>query len=110
MGKTLRIHSAETFTERVAARPGRWLFPTSSRVVKMRYDFGLNQIQVIFRDGTPWVYADVPVSVWNSFRRSTSQGQFINRVLNSYPYYRGPATWQEIGTSAWLTDEEMLSQ
>ena len=103
-----RIHAAETFIEHVRARPGRWLYPQSSRVVKMRYDFGLQQIQVVFRDGTPWVYRDVPVQVWNSFRRSTSQGAFINRVLNDYPYHRGPSMFEEVGKGAW--EEETYAE
>jgi hypothetical protein len=44
---------------------------------------------VIFRDGTPWEYYDVPPRVWRNFRRVKSPGRFINRVLNNYDYGRG---------------------
>jgi hypothetical protein len=54
-----------------------------------RYDPGLEQIHVIFDDGTPWVYDGVPRNVWRNFRRSSSPGRYINRVLNGYTYHRG---------------------
>lgn len=44
---------------------------------------------VVFRDGTPWEYYDVPPRVWRNFRRVKSPGRFINRTLNNYPYGRG---------------------
>lgn len=75
------------------SRPGAWLPFRSTRLVSARYDSGMSQIHVIFRDGTPWVYDQVPQNVWRNFRRSSlrgsSPGRFINRVLNSYPYFEG---------------------
>lgn len=44
---------------------------------------------VVFRDGTPWEYYDVPQQVWRNFRRVKSPGRFINRVLNNFDYGRG---------------------
>lgn len=44
---------------------------------------------VVFRDGTPWEYYDVPQNVWRNFRRVKSPGRFVNRVLNNYDYGRG---------------------
>lgn len=72
-----------------ASRPGPWQGFSSSRVAEGRYDAGLRQIHVIFRDGTPWVYDGVDRNVWRNFRRSASPGRFINRVLNGYPHWRG---------------------
>lgn len=69
--------------------PGPWYPMVSSRVSEARYDKGLQQIQVIFRDGTPWVYDGVEANIWRNFRRSASPGKFINRVLNGFTYYRG---------------------
>lgn len=81
----------EAFSPEAAreARPGKWVPMSSSRVNSARYDPGLEQVHVVFKDGTPWVYDGVPQTVWRSFRRSASPGKFINRVLNGYPYYRG---------------------
>lgn len=71
------------------SNPGPWYPMASSRVSEARYDKGLSQIHVIFRDGTPWVYDGVEPNVWRNFRRSASPGRFINRVLNGYTYYHG---------------------
>ena len=71
------------------ANPGPWYPMVSSRVSEARYDRGLQQIHVIFRDGTPWVYDGVPANIWKNFRRSASPGRFINRVLNGFTYYQG---------------------
>lgn len=90
-----KLHGVEIFTERRAARPGPWLPFDSSRVAKGRYDSGLRQIQVEFADGTPWVYEEVPRNVWHNMRRSASPGRYINRVLNGYPYRRGPDVWPD---------------
>jgi hypothetical protein len=78
-----------------AARPGRWLSFESSRVSEGRYDGGLEQVHVIFKDGTPWTYNGVPRSVWRNFRRSASPGRYINRVLNSYGYWQGGFSFGE---------------
>lgn len=81
----------EAFSSEAAreSRPGKWVSMSSSRVNAARYDSGLEQVQVVFKDGTPWVYDGVPQNVWRGFRRSASPGKYINRVLNGYPYYRG---------------------
>jgi hypothetical protein len=71
------------------SRPGVWLPMAGSRTNVARYDSGLNQIHVIFRDGTPWVYDQVPRNIWRNFRRASSPGKYINRVLNGYPYFQG---------------------
>lgn len=44
---------------------------------------------VVFRDGTPWEYYDVPANIWRNFKRVKSPGRFINRVLNNFDYGRG---------------------
>jgi hypothetical protein len=70
-------------------RAGKWLPFDSERVKTGRYDPGLEQVHVVFKDGTPWVYDGVPRNVWRNFRRSESPGRYINRVLNGYAYWRG---------------------
>jgi hypothetical protein len=44
---------------------------------------------VIFRDGTPWHYEEVPEQIWVGFKRNWSPGRFINDVLNNFPYGQG---------------------
>lgn len=75
--------------QRQRARPTSWVALDSSRVRDARYDPGNMQLQVHFRDGTPWVYEDVPPNVWRNLKRSASPGRFVNRVLNDFPYHRG---------------------
>ena len=76
-------------------RPGRWLSFESTRVSEGRYDGGLEQVHVIFKDGTPWTYNGVPRNLWKNFRRSASPGKYINRVLNSFPYWEGGFAYGE---------------
>jgi hypothetical protein len=59
---------------------------SSSRVMRMRYDHGNSQVHVNFVDGTPWVYEDVPYTVYEMFLTSSSKGRFIHDVLDRYPY------------------------
>ena len=70
---------------------------SSSRVSQARYDPGLQQINVIFADGTPWTYDGVPQNVWRNFRRSSSPGRYINSTLNRYPYWEGSFDAAEYG-------------
>ena len=46
--------------------------------------------------GTPWKYMNVPQQVYEAFAASPSKGQYINAVLNQYPYSK--ATSDEIST------------
>lgn len=85
----------ETLSTGSVSRPGRWLSFQSSRVSEGRYDAGLEQVHVIFDDGTPWTYNGVPRNLWKNFRRSASPGKYINRVLNAYPYWRGGFSYGE---------------
>jgi hypothetical protein len=66
----------DPFSPSAHSRPGEWLALSSSRVNEARYDPGLQQIHVIFKDGTPWTYDQVPPNVWRNFRRSYWQGAF----------------------------------
>jgi hypothetical protein len=66
---------------------------SSSRVKQMGYDPENEQLFVRFvkpeGQGTPWVYENVPESVFEQFQRSSSKGKFVNEVLNRYPYHKG---------------------
>jgi hypothetical protein len=46
--------------------------------------------------GTPWKYMNVPQQVYEAFAVSPSKGQYINSVLNKFPYSR--ATGDEVST------------
>lgn len=85
----LKAQTAKVFTEDELAAPSEWVPMDSSRVRQARYDYGNHQVHVIFRDGTPWVYDDVPADEYQQFIMSPSPGRFIDATLNGYPYRRG---------------------
>lgn len=81
--------------DELTSRPGKWFFsPTSSRVRKYRWDGGNLAIHVVFKDGTPWVYRNVPYSVFRGFHRAKSKGKYINSRLNGFEYGRGNEAWR----------------
>jgi hypothetical protein len=60
-----------------------WQYPDSSRVKAYQYDYGRQQLRVRFHKyGTPWVYNEVPITVYQAFDASPSKGQYINSTLN----------------------------
>lgn len=84
-----KAHVAEVFTEHHQEVLTEWEPMESSRIRVTRYDHGNHQIHVIFRDGTPWVYDDVPYPTYQEFIQSDSPGRFVNHTLNGFPYRRG---------------------
>jgi KTSC domain len=43
---------------------------------------------VIFRDGTPWVYVEVPESVWINFKGEISKGTWLKTNGDNYQNYK----------------------
>ena len=69
-----------------------WAYPDSSRVRAYQYDFDQQQLRVRFiKYGTPWVYDNVPMAVFQAFDAAPSKGMYINSTLNSFPYRRASA-------------------
>ena len=89
---TRKLPTAAVFTQEETSEPLPWHEMGSSRVMSARYDPGNSQIQVYFVDGTPWVYEDVPRSIYDAFITSSSAGRFVNQVLNQYPYRRAESS------------------
>lgn len=83
-----KLHTPAVFTQDEERAPTPWHQMGSSRVMAARYDPANQQVQVYFRDGTPWVYEDVPEQVYSQFITSTSAGRFVHQVLDLYPYRR----------------------
>jgi len=69
--------------------PTRTINPPRPRTLQARYSSTQRRLEVIFRDGTPWHYDEVPPGIWTRFKRVESPGRYINSVLNGYPYGRG---------------------
>lgn len=60
-----------------------WEFPSSSRVKAYQYDFNTQQLRVRFlKYNTPWVYDNVPTTVFQAFDAAPSKGMYINSTLN----------------------------
>lgn len=63
--------------------------PPRPRTLKAGYDENTQTLRVRFRDGTPWEYYDVPLTVWQNFTKTNSPGRFINSTLNNFAYGKG---------------------
>jgi KTSC domain len=63
-----------------------WVNPGSTRMQMFSYDERVRHLRVVFRDGTPWVYEDVPYGVYEAMLATPSAGRFVNQVLNHFPY------------------------
>jgi hypothetical protein len=63
-------------------------------------------LEVIFRDGTPWHYTNVPPSVWRNFRRAESPGKFINNSeYLTDPDNYGYGGWGIVGGCGYAWDK-----
>lgn len=66
-----------------------WEYPDSSRVMAYQYDFDTQQLRVRFiKYRTPWVYDNVPTTVFQAFDAAPSKGRYINSTLNYFTYRR----------------------
>jgi len=80
--------------------PTRTINPRRPRTMQARYSANQRRLEVIFRKGSPaspdatWHYDEVPPSIWTRFKRVSSPGQYINAVLNGFPY--GSGGWGSI--------------
>jgi hypothetical protein len=78
-------------TDRAAPAPPAtaWEYPSSSRVRAYSYDFENQQLRVRFHKyNTPWVYNEVPVTVFQAFDAAPSKGMYINSTLNHMSHRR----------------------
>ncbi len=73
----------------------RWSFPTDlvpveSQVIRaVRYDRDRRVLEVVFRNGRPYHYVNVPPAEYDNLLRSRSKGRyFLNNIRNAYPYWR----------------------
>jgi hypothetical protein len=67
-------------------RPTPSSYPARPRTQAAGYNRKTKELRVQFRDGTRYVYHDVPPNVWKNFKRVASPGKAVNRVLNNYSY------------------------
>ena len=60
--------------------------PERPRTIAAGYDPKNAILRITFRNGSVYEYIGVAPRVWSTFQRVSSPGQYINRVLNQYPY------------------------
>jgi hypothetical protein len=59
----------------------------SSRCAASRYYYPENKLFMTWTNGkTPWIYHEVPVTVYSDFVSSSSKGKFVNSVLNLFTH------------------------
>ena len=60
---------------------------SSSIISSIGYDPSNGTLEIQFnQDGGVWHYFDVPKSVWNEFKKSSSHGKyFLANINNQYP-------------------------
>jgi hypothetical protein len=58
----------------------------SSTVDQIGFDNETNELHVIFKNGTHYVYSDVPPDVWAQFENSPSKGAFLNEEIKKKGY------------------------
>jgi len=62
-------------------------FPESSRCAAARYHYSGKKLLMTWTNGkTPWIYHEVPVSVYATFISSPSKGRFVNSTLNNFAH------------------------
>lgn len=60
--------------------------PERPRTIAAGYDPNNAIVRVTFRNGVTYEYLGVSPRIWSTFQRAPSPGQYINQVLNQYPY------------------------
>lgn len=85
-GRSRKLHSTPNYVQEETADPGPWIGVSSSRMVAIRYDYGIRGVFVQFTSGAYYLYESVPLAVFYRLQRAASKGKFISRVLDSYPY------------------------
>ena len=61
----------------------------SSTIKEFGYDNNLHRLYVNFHNGREYVYADVPVNVYEAMVNADSKGKFLNaNIIGRYNYVR----------------------
>ena len=59
----------------------------SSNIDKTIYDTKTENLEVTFKNGSTFIYEEVPHKIYTKFRMSESQGSFFNKnISKSYKY------------------------
>lgn len=75
----------------ISATSNKWVFEpvSSSNLAAAAYDRSGKVLVVAFLDGSVYMYADVPLRVWNGLMRAESHGSYFYwNVRLSFEYAR----------------------
>lgn len=62
-------------------------FANSSYLTAGVYDAAEQSLTITFRDGSSWLYSNVPQGVWEGLKAAGSAGQYFHRQIK--PRYAG---------------------
>lgn len=60
--------------------------PPRPATLQSRYSARTREMQIIFRDGTPWTYTDISPEFWRHFKRIESPGRLIYALWPPYSW------------------------
>ena len=64
-------------------------FPASSRCAAAMYHFADRKLFMTWTNNkTPWIYHDIPFSVYDGLLNAPSAGKYVNQVLNLFGHNR----------------------
>lgn len=71
--------------------------------IQARYSQRLQEMQIVFRDGTSWTYDNIDQGFWSTFKRAASPGKVIYQLWPQYTSKNfdpasdhGPGGWGSI--------------
>ena len=76
--------TTETTPAAISLIPTSTINPQRPRTVAAGYDPKRNVLTVVFRDGTFYNYYNVAPNIWGEFRKVTSKGRYIKKVLDAH--------------------------
>lgn len=59
----------------------------SSNLEQIGYDRDKSELHVIFKDGSLYVYSDVPVQIYEGLLVAPSKGSYLNREVKGVYHY-----------------------
>jgi hypothetical protein len=65
--------------------PTRSSMPSRPATIQARYSARTKELQVVFRDGTPWTYTDINQGFWTAFKRTGSPGKLLYSIWPGFP-------------------------
>jgi len=59
----------------------------SSNIEQIGYDSDTSELHVVFKDGSLYVYSDIPVQIYEELLGAASKGSYLNREVKGVYNY-----------------------